>query len=186
MPNGALAYRAVYTAAAQSLRSRMGESRVFQKVEYEKLYKTSTLENEEDLFLLSSKLLVSSIILDSIRDLVRENSAKYINSLPVFKKSTYYISGLIYALNKKDINEYVNQMVELLVENNHPKIKQIDIPSKIIALLNQNFESTVTSFSMFYNSVNLEKTDIDNLLKSSEFGKLYIKYIESIGGDKED
>lgn len=185
MPNGALAYRAVYMAAAQSLRSRMGESRVFQKSEYEKIYKTSALDDNQELFLLSTKLLTSSLILDSIRDLVRENSSKYINNLPVFKKSTYYISGLIYALNKGEINDLTNKMVELLIENNQPKIKQIDIPSKIIALLNKNFESTVNEFSTFYNSVDLEKTDIDNLLKSSDFGKKYIRHIESIVGNIE-
>jgi AIPR protein len=186
MPNGALAYRAIYMSAAQSLRSRMGESRVFQKSEYEKIYKTSALDDDQELFLLSSKLLTSSLILDSIRDLVRENSTKYTNNLPVFKKSTYYISGLIYAINKKTIDNLTNQMVELLVENNFPKIKQMDIPSKIIALLNQNFEDTVSNFSSFYDSVNLEKTDIDNLLKSSDFGKQYIKHIKLIVGEIEE
>jgi hypothetical protein len=185
MPNGALAYRAVYMSAAQSLRSRMGESRVFQKSEYEKIYKTTALENQEELYLLSCKLLTSSIILDSIRDLVRENGTKYINSLPVFKKSTYYLSGLIYALNKEGIDNSTKQMVDLLIEDNYQKTRGFNVPSKIINLLNENFEATVNEFSAFYNSVDIEKTDIDNLLKSSEFGKLYIKRIESIIGDIE-
>jgi hypothetical protein len=186
MPNGALAYRAVYMAAAQSLRSRMGESRVFQKTEYEKIYKNSSLEDDQELFLLSSKLLTSSLILDTIRDLVKEKAQQYTNSLPVFKKSTYYITGLIYALNKQTIDDFTNQMVALLFENNIPKTKGLDIPSKIIALLKEYFETTVNNFSAFYNHVNLEKTDIDNLLKSSDFGKLYKKHIEHISGSLEE
>ena len=186
MPNGALAYRAVYMAAAQSLRSRMGESRVFQKTEYEKIYQNSALDNKEELCLLSSKLLTSSIILDTIRDLVRENAEQYINSLPVFKKSTYYIAGLIYALKKVEIDDLTRSMVELLLENNHPKTKGLDVPNKMITLLKDNFSSAVENFTAFYNSTNLEKTDIDNLLKSSEFGKLYKKQIETISGNLEE
>ncbi|PDS26347.1 AIPR family protein [Flavobacterium branchiophilum] len=186
MPNGALAYRAVYMAAAQSLRSRMGESRVFQKSEYEKIYKNSSLDDNEELFLLSSKLLSSSIILDTIRDLVRENSESYITSLPVFNKSTYYIAGLIYALNKKEIDDLAKNMVDLLLENNYAKTKGLDIPKKIISLLKNKFASTVDNFTVFYNSLDIEKTDIDNLLKSSDFGKLYKKHIESISGALEE
>ncbi len=186
MPNGALAYRAVYMAAAQSLRSRMGESRVFQKSEYEKIYKNSALENQDELYLLSGKLLTSSIILDNIRDLVREKADKYIISLPVFKKSTYYIAGLIYALNKESIDSLTKNMVELLIENNYPKTKGLDIPSKIIKLLKNNFEPTVENFSSFYFTVSLEKSDIDNLLKNSEFGRLYKNHIESISGTLEE
>lgn len=186
MPNGALAYRAVYMAAAQSLRSRMGESRVFQKTEYEKIYKNSALEEDNDLFLLSCKLLTSTIILDTIRDLVRENSDFYINSLPVFKKSTYYIAGLIYAINKNEIDELIKKMVELLIENNHAKIKGINVPNKIIILINEKFSSAVENFTRFYDSLEFDKTDIDNLLKSSEFGKSYKKHIESISGTIED
>lgn len=186
MPNGALAYRSVYMAAAQSLRSRMGESRVFEKKEYEKIYKNSALENQEELYLLSSKLFTSSIILDTIRDLVGENAVKFTNSIPVFKKSTYYFTGLIYALNKKSIDDLTAQMVELLKEDNFAKTKGLDIPSKIINVLIQNFESTVNNFANFYYSVKLEKTDIDNLLKSGDFGKQYINHIKSIIGSIEE
>ncbi|MDQ5928994.1 MAG: hypothetical protein QG594_772 [Bacteroidota bacterium] len=185
MPNGALAYRAVYMAAAQSLRSRMGESRVFQKTEYEKIYKISALENNEELFLLSSKLLISSIILNKVRDLVRDNDQQYIHKIPVFKKSTYYLTGLIYALNRDKIYCIIDEMVNLLIENNEPKIKKSNPTKKIEPILETNFSTAVAKFEEFYNSVALDKTDIDNLLKSSDFGKLYIKKIQTIIGDIE-
>lgn len=185
MPNGALAYRAVYMFAAQSLRSRMGESRVFQKSEYEKIYKTSALEDPKELFLLSAKLLTSSIILDTIRDLVRENSIKYIEALPVFKKSTYYLTGLTYALNKKEIDNLTAEMVELLEEDNIPKTKGINPTSKISDIVKSKFDESVLEFRKFYNDINLEKTDIDNILKNSDFGKKYVKYIESFVGEIE-
>jgi hypothetical protein len=186
MPNGALAYRAVYMAAAQSLRSKMGESRVFQKTEYEKIYKNSALDDNEELYLLSSKLLTSSIILDTIRDLVRENADNYIASLPVFKKSTYYIAGLIYALNKIEIDDLTKKMVDLLIENNYAKTKGIDIPSQMINLLKDKFSLSVEDFLVFYNSLKIDKIDLDNLLKSGEFGKSYKNHIENISGSLEE
>lgn len=186
MPNGALAYRAVYMAAAQSLRSRMGESRVFQKTEYEKIYKNSAIDDIEELYLLSCKLLTSTIILDTIRDLVRENAISYINTLPIFKKSTYYLAGLIYSLNNKEIDDLTKNMIELLMENNHAKIKGKNVPNKIVVLINTKFPFVVENFTKFYDSLKLDKTDIDNLLKSSDFGKLYKKHIESISGTIEE
>ena len=178
MPNGALAYRAIFEFAAQSLRSRIGQSRVFQKTEYEKIYKNAALEDDILLFELSSKLLVSSIILDTVRDLVRENTDLYIAKLPIFKKSTYYLAGFAYALKKASIDSFIQEILELLIENNPAKIKGIDVPNKVISKIKDTFKNMVSKFTTFYKSISLDKTDIDNLLKSQSFGREYIKLIE--------
>ena len=182
MPNGALAYRAIFEFAAQSLRSRIGQSRVFQKTEYEKIYKNAALEDDNLLFELSSKLLVSSIILDTVRDLVRENTDLYIAKLPIFKKSTYYLAGFAYALNKASIDSFIQEIVELLIDNNPAKIKGIDVPNKVISKIKDTFKDLVSQFTTFYSSISLDKTDIDNLLKSQSFGREYRDLIEKTIG----
>ena len=62
----------------------------------------------------------------------------------------------------------------------------VDIPNQIINILKDKFSSSVENFTIFYNSLSLEKTDIDNLLKSSDFGKLYKNHIENISGALEE
>ncbi len=182
MPNGALAYRAIYEFAAQSLRSRIGQSRVFQKVEYERIYKNIALEDDNLLFTLSSKLLVSSIILDTVRDLVKENTGTYIEKLPIFKKSTYYLSGLSYANNKKRIDDFTGELINLLAENSPAKIRGIDVPNKLIEVVKGTFDDTVLRFIEFYKNTKSDKIDIDNLLKSPSFGREYRDLIETITG----
>ncbi len=183
MPNSALSYRAVFWFAAQGLRARIGQSRVFQKAEYEKLYKNQALEDTELLYKLSSELLVSSIILDTVRDLVRAKAAIYSEDLPIFKKSTYYLTGYAYAFNKAMIDDYLQQIIDLLIENNPSKIKNINIPDKIIKVIEQSFDEVVQHFTQFYNGLKLDKTDIDNLLKSANFGKEYKNLIEALIGE---
>lgn len=182
MPNGALAYRAIYEFAAQSLRSRIGQSRVFQKVEYERIYKNNALEDDNLLFTLSSKLLVSSIILDTVRDLVKENTETYIEKLPIFKKSTYYLLGLSYAINRQVIDDFTGELINLLAENNPAKIRGIDVPNKLIEVVKATFDDTVLRFIEFYKNTKLDKIDIDNLLKSPSFGREYRDLIETIIG----
>lgn len=183
MPNGALAYRAIYWYAGQSLRARIGQSRVFQNKEYEKIYHQSALEDKTKLYCLSIKLLVASIILDKVRDLVRDTASVYSETLPVFKKSTYYISGYIFAKNKTFFDNLINEMIELLEEGNIQKIKGKKLPDKAIEKVNNTFAECVEDYRVFYNKIILDKTDIDNLLKSKDFDKEYRKLIESLIGD---
>ena len=183
MPNGALAYRAIYWYASQSLRSKIGQSRVFQNKEYEKIYKQSALEDSVKLFRLSVELLVASIILDKVRDLVRDKASDYSQILPIFKKSTYYLAGYVYAKNKCSFDALINEMIELLEENNIQKIKGKKLPEKVIDTVNTFFDECVQDYIDFYNQLTLSKTDIDNLLKSKDFGKEYKKLIESLIGD---
>src|SRR5690606_11252904 len=105
MPNAALAFRAVFWFAAQSLRSRMGHSRVFQKSEYERLYINERVDDDEYVNDISIKLLVSTIIIDKIRTLIQKNSSEFQSKLPIFKKSTYYFAGFFYAMYKSQIDQ---------------------------------------------------------------------------------
>jgi hypothetical protein len=183
MPNGALAYRAVYWYAGQSLRSRIGQSRVFQNSEYEKIYKQSALEEATKLYKLSVEILVASIILDKVRDLIRDKAQEYYEKLPIFKKSTYYLAGYVYAKNKSFFDDLINEMIELLEENNIPKIKGKKLPDKAIEKVEATFNECVEDYIIFYENLKRPKTDIDNLLKSKDFDKDYKEWIKLLIGD---
>lgn len=106
MVNVALAYRAVYLFMARSLRSGLGKSRVFQKAEYDKIFNGNLLEegNEKQLDELCFKFIIANGILDAIREQIQQDNAKYLGKLPIFKKSTYYLAGYMYASRKTDFD----------------------------------------------------------------------------------
>lgn len=174
MINASLAYRAVFWFAAQQLRSGIGQGRVFKNEEYKKLFKTEYLEveNESKLNLLSIELLISSLILDNIRLAINKFSGKY-NGLPIFKKSLYYLSGLYYAMNKVEIDDLIKKLSELLDEKIPQKIKNFEGILIFEENILNNFDRLITEYSSFYEKLKIDKTDIDNLLKSSDFGKAY-------------
>ncbi|MFM8362599.1 MAG: AIPR family protein [Haliscomenobacter sp.] len=182
MPNAALAYRAVFWLAAQGLRSKMGHSRVFQKTEYEKLYRNDEVDDPAYLNTLSSELLLASILVDRIRQLIQEKSDEYLSELPIFKKSTYYLSGYAYALYKLHFDGFSTEMERLLEEDNRLKISGKNIPRKIEEFLETHFDEMVKKFTWFYKGLALDKTDLDNLLKSSDFSSQYHKEIEKETG----
>lgn len=182
MPNAALAFRAVFWFAAQSLRSKMGHSRVFQKSEYEKLYINDRVDDPEYVNDISVKLLVSSIIIDKIRTEIQRNTDRYITTLPIFKKSTYYLSGFFYALYKQQVDNKISEMKALIFEDNISKIKGVN-PTKVFEeFIASEFPNLVERFIHFYNSYSNDKTDLDNLLKSSDFSKSFEEEIEKITG----
>jgi hypothetical protein len=185
MPNAALAFRAVYWFAAQALRSRMGHSRVFQKNEYDKLYLNDKVDDVEYVNDISVKLLVSTIIIDTIRIQIQETSGTYSPQLAIFRKSTYYLAGLFYAKYKKAVEVRINQMKELIKENIPPKIKGIDPTGKLKEFVIFEFSNLVNDFTDFYNSYSGDKTDLDNLLKSSDFAKAYSNLIKEKAHVKE-
>lgn len=185
MPNAALAYRAVFWFAAQALRSRMGHSRVFQKSEYDKLYINEKVDDEKYVNDLSVKLLVSTILIDTIRTLIQQTADTYLSTLPIFKKSTYYLSGLFYAMHKEWIDSKINEMKGLIIENNIQKIRGIN-PTKLFKdFIEKKFAEAVDSFIVFYNIYDGDKTDLDNLLKSSDFSKAFSNLVKEITGVSE-
>lgn len=178
MVQAALAYRAVFEYGGQKLRARIGQSRVFQKEEYERIYKNEYLENEDDLSNLSVRLLIGSIILNEIRDLINEHAEKYLRELPIIKKSSYYLSGLYYGDHKKECEKSIQDCLALLKENNPAKIKNTKIFADFITQIKSNFFALIKKYQTFYDGITLDKTDIDNLLKAKDFGDAYIKYID--------
>jgi hypothetical protein len=180
MVNAALAYRAVFWHLAQQLRASIGQGRVFKNEEYKKMFNTDTLDDDNQITRLSVELLISSLILDKIRLLINKNFENYIKELPIIKKSLYYLSGLYYSLNKNVVDKLINDVIDLVIECIPQKIKNfkeiLSFEEKIV----NSFDGLVKSFSEFYKTVQLDKTDIDNLLKSSSFGKSYVEEIEKI------
>lgn len=182
MPNGALAIKAVYRFEAQSLRSRIGQSRVFQKDEYERIYPTDALDETSKLYILSVKLLVATIILDGVRAQITLKNEIYAHRLTIFKKSAYYLSGYLYALNKNFFDSKIIELTDLLNEDNLHKIRSKNIPDDLIKSVEQLFDNCVEKFIVFYDNVDMDKTDIDNILKSNKFGEKYKADIKNIIG----
>ncbi|MBF0473844.1 MAG: AIPR family protein, partial [Nitrospirae bacterium] len=183
MVQGALAFRAVFEYRGQELRAGMGQSRVFKKDEYNRIYKEEYTNNTDELNILSVKLLTASLILNEIKDLINEHYKTYLKELPIIKKSTYYLSGLYYALYMKECDLFINNIVKLLKEDNSIKIKHSTIIETFIKQIETNFEQLINKYQEFYDSKKLsglDKTDIDNLLKSVEFGKQYNIFINDL------
>lgn len=180
MPNAALAYRAVFWFAAQALRSRMGHSRVFQKNEYDKLYLNDNIDDSLYVNDISVKLLISTLIIDTIRTQIQNTAGNYLLILPIFKKSSYYLSGLFYALYKEQVANKIQEMKDLITENNIPKIKGISPVKTFEDFIIREFPEIVNCFIAFYNSYTEDTSDVDNLLKSSKFSEAFEAKVEEI------
>lgn len=189
MVNVALAYRAVYLFMARSLRSGLGKSRVFQKAEYDKIFNDNLLEegNEKQLDELCFKFIIANGILDAIREQIQQDNAKYLGKLPIFKKSTYYLAGYMYASRKTDFDTLQKNMTEVFQSDNEQKLRGMNFPNKVTEIVKTYFDAMVTSFIAFYNNLkDIDKTDIDNLLKNKSFDEAYKKELETMIGKLPD
>ena len=189
MVNVALAYRAVYLFMARSLRSGLGKSRVFQKTEYDKIFNGNLLEegNEKQLDELCFKFIIANGILDAIREQIQQDNAKYLGKLPIFKKSTYYLAGYMYASRKTDFDTLQKNMTEVFQSDNEQKLRGMNFPNKVTEIVRTYFDAMITSFIAFYNNLkDIDKTDIDNLLKSKSFDEAYKKELETMIGKLPD
>lgn len=189
MVNVALAYRAVYLFMARSLRSGLGKSRVFQKTEYDKIFNSNLLEegNEKQLDELCFKFIIANGILDAIREQIQQDNAKYLGKLPIFKKSTYYLAGYMYASRKTDFDALQKNMTEVFQSDNEQKLRGMNFPNKVTEIVKTYFDAMVTSFIAFYNNLkDIDKTDIDNLLKNKSFDEAYKKELETMIGKLPD
>lgn len=189
MVNVALAYRAVYLFMARSLRSGLGKSRVFQKAEYDKIFNSNLLEegNEKQLDELCFKFIIANGILDAIREQIQQDNAKYLGKLPIFKKSTYYLAGYMYASRKTDFDALQKNMTEVFQSDNEQKLRGMNFPNKVTEIVKTYFDAMVTSFIAFYNNLkDIDKTDIDNLLKNKSFDEAYKKELETMIGKLPD
>ena len=182
MTTAALAHRAVYQFKARSLRSGLGKSRVFMKGEYEKVFDSSLLENDNEDALLKRicEILIASVLLDTVRDLIPLYTDDFIRRLPIIKKSTYYLAGFMYAMNKNTFDHMQSQMVDDYKSDNMALLKGKNYPAQIVNLVQEVFGETLNEFEKFYKNVHgVEKTDIDNLLKDVDFEKAYTAKIDS-------
>lgn len=182
MTTAALAHRAVYQFKARSLRSGLGKSRVFTKGEYEKVFDSVLLdnENEEELAGRCCEILIASVILDSIRDFIPRYTEEYQKRLPIIRKSAYYLSGFLYAMKKYSFDELRTNMLSDYNSGNLSKLRGKDYPKTIENMVGDVFEEVLIEFEKFYKGVHkIEKSDIDNLLKDKDFEEEYIAKINS-------
>ena len=189
MVNVALAYRAVYLFMARALRAGLGKSRVFQKTEYEKVFDSELLEkgNEKFFQAFCFKSIIANSILDEVRNLIQRNKAKYTKKLPALKKCVYHLAGYMYASRKQEFDALLAEMMEAFDTGNELRLAGLDFPHKATDMVNASFDAVMADFIKFYNSLKeLDKTDIDNLLKSKSFDDAYKKRIEKMIGKLPD
>ncbi len=173
MAEAAISYKAMYEFAARQLRSGVGKGKIFKIDEYKKLFKDSYLEDENSLTLFSVKLLISSELSKLCRRYINESSDKYTPDMPIYKKSLYYLLGLFYADNFKEIKKIETALCNLIEEDNLHKVKNDKTLVELKELFDKNIEKSVNNFLAFYTKVNIDKSDNDNVLKNSTFDKEY-------------
>ena len=179
MAEAAISYKAMYEFAARQLRSGVGKGKIFRTDEYKKLFKDEYLENECMLNLFSVRLLISSELAKLFRVYITETSADITNEMKIYKKSLYYLLGLLYAENFSSITEIEQNLCNLIIEDNLNKIKNISIFEKLTDVFYSNVKQTVDKFVNFYKKIQIDKSDNDNVLKNTVFDAGY-KNIDSI------
>lgn len=191
MVNVSLAYRAVYWYEARSLRSGLGKTRMFQKEEYERIFDPALLEegNREKFLRRCFRLIIANEILDTVRDLVQAKESSYVARLPIFRKSTYYLAGYLYARNKSKVDAIEAEILDVFESGNEKELRGKAFPNQVRALMESDFGSAVRDFTLFYEWLDMDKTDIDNLLKNKGFGEAYmgeVKKMEKATGSSEN
>lgn len=180
MVNVALAYRAVYLFMARSLRSGLGKSRVFQKTEYDKIFNGNLLEegNEKQLDELCFKFIIANGILDAIREQIQQDNAKYLgNSLS--SKKYLLLSRIYVCFSENGFRYFTKNMTEVFQSDNEQKLRGMNFPNKVTEIVRTYFDAMITSFIAFYNNLkDIDKTDIDNLLKNKSFDEAYKKNLK--------
>jgi hypothetical protein len=83
-------------------------------------------------------------------------------------------------MHKEEVDTEIKEMKDLIEENNIPKIKGINPTKKLKDFIENEFSKTVKSFTDFYEKYNEDKTDLDNLLKSSKFSEAFELKIEEL------
>jgi len=185
MVNAALAYRACFRFEAQKLRAKIGQSRVFQQDYYNQIYKESFLKTKTHTFQLAAQLLSSSIILDTVRDYIKEETT---SNLAIIKKSAYYLAGIVYALNKVSIDKFIVACVDLMEENNTVKNNKAPLFGNFQIAVKSWMPVAVAKLDALFSSFDKKSQDIDNILKSTEFDKEYqnLTEIKAIGASSQD
>lgn len=179
MAEAAIAYKAMYDFSARQLRSGVGKGKIFKNEEYKKLFKEEYLSNEEALTSFSVKLLIASKLAGLCRLYISETAEDTMPQMPIYKKSLYYLLGLFYADNIKEIKIIINKLVGLIIENNIHKIKNNHYIEQLVQLFRTNIGSTIKKFLWFYTTIDIDKSDNDNVLKNATFDKKY-KQIDTI------
>lgn len=175
MAEAAISYKAMYEFAARQLRSGVGKGKIFKVDEYKKLFRDEYLENENELIRFSVRLLISSELSKLCRRYITETAEKYLNDIPIYKKSLYYLLGLFYAVNYNDIKGIEDAFCSLIKEDNIHKVNNDKTLSNLMDIFNRNIEKSVDNFMNFYKKVNVDKLDVDNVLKNATFDSEYKK-----------
>ena len=86
----------------------------------------------------------------------------------------------MYASRKTDFDTLQKNVTEVFQSDNEQKLRGMNFPNKVTEIVKTYFDAMVTSFIAFYNNLkDIDKTDIDNLLKNKSFDEAYKKELET-------
>ncbi|TAE10713.1 MAG: hypothetical protein EAZ95_14480 [Bacteroidetes bacterium] len=184
MLNATLAYYTIFIKKGDIVRDSARQSRAFKQEEYDKIFRIETIEDEYigALHNLSVRLLLSALLLEKIRELNAQRATKYLEKLPIIKKSSYFLITLYYYLHEVFFNKITAKYLQFLQEETSiHKIKNIAVDEEFFRHIENSFDALVQHYQKVYDSIPAEKKmDIDNLLKSKDFSEAFQKTIEGI------
>ena len=83
--------------------------------------------------------------------------------------------GLFYADNYNEIKNVEESLCSLIKEDNIHKVKNDKTLISLTDIFNNNIEKSINNFMVFYEKVNIDKLDVDNVLKNAAFYSEYKK-----------
>ena len=74
-------------------------------------------------------------------------------------------------------------MAEVYESDNEQKLKGLNFPNQVTEIVKSHFDTMITDFIKFYSSLkNIDKSDIDNLLKNRSFDNAYKMALKKLIG----
>ena len=71
-------------------------------------------------------------------------------------------------------------MLLIIKENNPLKVKKSKFLYKFLEQVSAHFSELVEQYKNFYMQLSLDKTDIDNLIKSNQYGDAYTHFLKNV------
>lgn len=89
----------------------------------------------------------------------------------------------MYAFRKNEFDALQTKMAEVYESDNEQKLKGLNFPNQVTEIVKSHFDAMITDFIKFYSSLkDIDKSDIDNLLKNKSFDDSYKMALKKLIG----
>lgn len=94
-------------------------------------------------------------------------------------KKYLLLSRIYVCFSENGFRYFTKNMTEVFQSDNEQKLRGMNFPNKVTEIVRTYFDAMITSFIAFYNNLkDIDKTDIDNLLKNKSFDEAYKKNLK--------